>query len=137
MLLTCPLAKSGSLPSSKEREEMLFKWANLGPFLFIFVLISLQFQYNLKKAQLVCLGFKPRAAGWQVKMKPWSYGGHPKEETFYTLTSIRKILELRSPHLSSVVLILLTFQVVPILENDSHSYYFICYTLSRLQQSKV
>ena len=33
-------------------------------FLFIFVLFSLQFQFKLKKASLVCLGFEPGAAGW-------------------------------------------------------------------------
>ena len=26
---------------------------------------------------MVCLGFKPIAAGWLAQMKPWSYGGHP------------------------------------------------------------
>ena len=26
---------------------------------------------------MVCLGFKPGAAGWQAKTKPWSYGGTP------------------------------------------------------------
>ena len=39
------------------------KWANPGLFLFIFVLFSLQFQCKLKKAQMVCLGFEPGAAG--------------------------------------------------------------------------
>ena len=24
---------------------------------------------------MVCLGFEPRAAGWQAQTKPWSYGG--------------------------------------------------------------
>ena len=33
-------------------------------FLFIFVLFSLQIQYKLKKALMVCLGFEPWAAGW-------------------------------------------------------------------------
>ena len=46
----------------------LKKWANPGLFLFILVLFSLQFQlyqlYESKKAKMVCLGFKPRAAGW-------------------------------------------------------------------------
>ena len=27
---------------------------------------------------MVCLGFEPRAAGWQVQTKPRSYGGHPR-----------------------------------------------------------
>ena len=26
---------------------------------------------------MVCLGFKPIAAGWLAQMKQWSYGGHP------------------------------------------------------------
>ena len=40
------------------------KWANPGLFLFIFVLFSLQFQYKLKKAKMVCLGIEPGATGW-------------------------------------------------------------------------
>ena len=40
------------------------KWANPGLFLFIFVLFSLQFQYKLKKAEMVCLGFEHGAAVW-------------------------------------------------------------------------
>ena len=26
---------------------------------------------------MVCLGFEPRAAGWEAQTKPWSYGSHP------------------------------------------------------------
>ena len=26
---------------------------------------------------MVCLGFKPGAAGWKAQTKPRSYGGHP------------------------------------------------------------
>ena len=33
-------------------------------FLFIFALFSLQFQYKLKKAKMVSLGFEPGATGW-------------------------------------------------------------------------
>ena len=59
--------------------QCFLKWANPGLFLFIFVLFSLQYQYKLKKAQMVCLGFEPGAAGWKAQMKPWSYGGHPTD----------------------------------------------------------
>ena len=37
------------------------------PFCFIFVLFTSQYQFQkfkLKKAQMVCLGFEPRATGW-------------------------------------------------------------------------
>ena len=36
------------------------------------VTISIQ----IEKAQMVCLGFEPGAAGWQAQTKPQSYGGH-------------------------------------------------------------
>ena len=55
------------------------KWAYPGLFLFIFVLFLLQFQYKLKKAQMVCLGFEPGATGWQAQTKPQSYGSHPNQ----------------------------------------------------------
>ena len=32
---------------------------------------------QIEKALTVCMGFVPTAAGWQVQMKPWSYGGRP------------------------------------------------------------
>ena len=39
--------------------------ANLGFFLFIFVLFSLQFQkYELKKVYMLCLELEPTAAEW-------------------------------------------------------------------------
>ena len=37
----------------------------------------------IEKAQMVCLGFEPGAAVWQVQTKPRSYGGHPCTVTFY------------------------------------------------------
>ena len=52
------------------------------PLLFIFVLFLLQFQYKLKKVQMVCLGFEPGAAGWQAQTKPRSYGGHPASRKY-------------------------------------------------------
>ena len=41
---------------------------------------TLQFKFNkfkLKKAQMVCLGFEPGAAGWKARTNPLSYGGTP------------------------------------------------------------
>ena len=29
------------------------------------------------KANMVCMGFKPVAAGWYAQTKTWSYGGRP------------------------------------------------------------
>ena len=73
---------------------LFLKRANPGLFLFIFILFSLQFQYKLKKAQMVCLGFEPRVSGWQTQTKPRSYGGHPiglcseNSPTFYLQMTI-------------------------------------------------
>ena len=47
-----------------ENTHSVKKWANPAFFLFIFILFALQFQYKLKKAYMVCLGFKPGAAEW-------------------------------------------------------------------------
>ena len=43
------LLKNGQIPAS---------------FCFIFILFLLQFQYKLKKAKMVCLGFEPGATVW-------------------------------------------------------------------------
>ena len=46
-------------------------------FSFIFVLFQFQYQYKIlqiEKRLDVCQGFEPRAARWQVQMKPQSYG---------------------------------------------------------------
>ena len=44
----------------------------------------------IEKAQMVCLGFEPGAAGWQAQTKPRSYGGHPKQY-FFVLKAIQLI----------------------------------------------
>ena len=36
---------------------------------------------------MVCLAFKPRAAGWQAQTKPRSYGGRPSLKFFYDIDS--------------------------------------------------
>ena len=42
-----------------------------------------------EKAQMVCLGFKPGAAGWQAQMKPQSYGGHQIFLTFLSMYFVK------------------------------------------------
>ena len=55
----------------------------LASFSFIFVLFSFQLQYyKFKKALMVCLRFKPKAAKWYARTKPPSYGGHPSKTLF-------------------------------------------------------
>ena len=50
-----------------------FKWANPGLFFVHFLpfLITISI-IQIEKAQMVCLGFEPGAAGWQAQMKPRS-----------------------------------------------------------------
>ena len=80
----CPIFFQRTLLKSHYK-FFLKKWANPCLFLSIFVLFSLKFQYKLKKAQKVCLGFEPGTAEWQAQTKPRSYGGHPKPlQVLYT-----------------------------------------------------
>ena len=65
-----------SIASASSSSSSFLKRANTCLFLFIFVLFLLKFQLKLKKVQMVCLGFEPRAAEWQAQTKPRSYGGH-------------------------------------------------------------
>ena len=37
---------------------------------------------------MVCLGLKPRAAGWKAETNPLSYGGTPQEHNFEALRLI-------------------------------------------------
>ena len=37
---------------------------------------------QIKKGQMVCLRYKPVAAGWQAQTKPQSFGGRPKMNCF-------------------------------------------------------
>ena len=38
---------------------------------------------QIEKVQIVCMRFEPEAAGWQVQMKPRSYGGHLPEISLF------------------------------------------------------
>ena len=56
------------------------KWANPGLFFVYFRLfntLQFKFKFKLKKAQMVCLGIEPGAAGWKARTNPLSYGGTP------------------------------------------------------------
>ena len=49
-----------------------------GPLFVYFRLFHMtQFKYKLIKAEIVCFGLKPRAAGWKSQTNPLSYGGTP------------------------------------------------------------
>ena len=50
----------------------------MGLFLVFRFFYMSQFKYSSIKAQMVCLGFKPGAAGWKVQTNPLSYGGTPE-----------------------------------------------------------
>ena len=54
----------------------LKKWANPGLLFAYFRSFLVTISMQIEKAQMVCLGFKPGAAGWKAQMKPWSYGSH-------------------------------------------------------------
>ena len=57
-------------------EYYIFQWANGGLFLDYYRLFYItRCKYKLMKAQLVCLGFEPGAAGWKAQTNPLSYGG--------------------------------------------------------------
>ena len=59
--------------------DFFTNWTNHGLFCVNFLLFeTIQFKYNLIKAQMVCLGLKPEVAGWKVDTIPLSYGGTPK-----------------------------------------------------------
>ena len=63
-------------------------WPFLTP---ISILIS---TIQIEKTLMVCRGFKPGAAGWQVQTKPQSYGGHRyvREHFIFMLDVTRRII---------------------------------------------
>ena len=64
-------------------------------------MLQFKFKFKLKKAQMVCLGFKPMAAGWKAQMNPLSYGGTPTkiivEARFAKFTSASSIYNIYLP----------------------------------------
>ena len=52
-------------------------------FVFHFRLFHMT-QYKLIKVCMVCLGLKPRAAGWKVQTYPLSYGGTHAGDVYFT-----------------------------------------------------
>ena len=65
-------------------DNILFKWANPGLFLLIFVLFTFQFKwqiYNLNKLNWKSvdgvLGSQTQGGRWKAQMNPLSYGGTP------------------------------------------------------------
>ena len=67
------LKKNGPIPAS------------FSVYFRLFNMLQFKFKFKLKKAQMVCLGFKPGAAGWKVQMNPLSYGGTPLQSFFQIL----------------------------------------------------
>ena len=75
---------SGLLVSEllQRKKIIVARWISfLKTVLFLSFHIS-QFKFKLIKAYMVCLGFKPGAAGWKVQTNPLSYGGTPYEIAF-------------------------------------------------------
>ena len=66
------------------RSHFFKNWANPGLFFVYFrpFLIPI-FIVQIQKAKMVCLGFKPAAAGWWAQTKPLSYCGRPRRCHFY------------------------------------------------------
>ena len=68
---------------SEQNSYCFFKMGQSRP-LFVYFrsfLITISI-IQIEKAQMVCLGFEPRAKGWQVQTKPRSYGGHPNQNSY-------------------------------------------------------
>ena len=70
----------------EERHFILFSNgpipASFSVYFRLFNMLQFKFNFKLKKALMVCLGFEPGGAGWTARMNPLSYGGTPTPRNF-------------------------------------------------------
>ena len=70
IVFTANLRFEGLFSGSLQHRMFLIMGLSRPLFVYFRLFYMSQFKYNLIKAQMVCLGFKPGAAGWKAQMNP-------------------------------------------------------------------